>query len=111
LDIFLNFFVEEETKGIIDEFHKGIYEGHHAWKATSYKILRASYYCPKLFSEVNGKVLSCKGCYIFAGKQNLTSLPLVPIKVESHFQEWPLDFIGEIYHASSTQHMWILTTT
>jgi hypothetical protein len=49
LGILLNCIVEEETEGIIDEFHKGICGGHHAWRATTYKILRVGYYWPKLF--------------------------------------------------------------
>jgi hypothetical protein len=111
LGILLNCIVEEETEGIIDEFHKGICGGHHAWRDTTYKILRAGYYWPKLFSEVNAKVRSCKECQIFVGKQKLPSLPLVPIKVEAPFQQWGLDFIGEIHPSSSAQHKWILTAT
>jgi len=39
------------------------------------------------------------------------SLPLKPISVEAPFQQWGLDFIGEIHPTSSTQHIWILTGT
>jgi hypothetical protein len=38
-------------------------------------------------------------------------LPLKPIKVETPFQQWGLDFIGKINPNSSGQHKWILTTT
>jgi hypothetical protein len=31
--------------------------------------------------------------------------------VSGPFQQWGLDFIGEIHPASSVQHRWILTTT
>jgi hypothetical protein len=60
LGILLNYIVEEEIEGIIDEFHKGKCGGHHAWREKTYKILRASYYWPKLISEVNAKVRSYK---------------------------------------------------
>jgi len=60
LGILSNCYFEEETEGIKDEFHKGICGGHHAWRATIYKILRVGYYWPKLFSEVNAKVRFCK---------------------------------------------------
>ena len=33
------------------------------------------------------------------------------VKVEAPFQQWGLDFIGEIHPQSSAQHRWILTTT
>jgi hypothetical protein len=42
--ILLNCLNEEETECIIIEFHKGVCGGHHAWRATAYKILRAGYY-------------------------------------------------------------------
>jgi hypothetical protein len=50
-------------------------------------------------------------CQIFAGKQKLPALPLVPVKTEAPFQQWGLDFIGEINPHSSAQHKWILTAT
>ena len=41
----------------------------------------------------------------------MVSLPLNPISVEAPFQQWGLDFIGEINPNSSGQHKWILTAT
>ena len=38
-------------------------------------------------------------------------LSLNPISVEAPFQQWGLDFIGEINPSSSGQYRWILTTT
>jgi hypothetical protein len=54
--------VKSETERVISEFHEGVCGGHHAWRATSYKILRAGYYWPKLFSDVNAKVHACNPC-------------------------------------------------
>jgi hypothetical protein len=56
LDFLLIFLVESEIERVISEFHEGVCGGHHAWKATTYKILRAGYYWPKLFLDVNAKV-------------------------------------------------------
>jgi len=39
------------------------------------------------------------------------SLPLKSIAVNAPFQQWGLDFIGEINPSSSGQHKWILTAT
>jgi transposase InsO family protein len=36
-------------------------------------------------------------------------MSLVPVKTKSPFQQWGLDFIGEINPHSSAQHRWILT--
>jgi len=38
-------------------------------------------------------------------------LPLVPVKTEAPFQQWGLDFVGEINPHSSAQHKWILNAT
>ena len=42
-------------------------------------------------------------------KKKILPLPLKPISVEVPFQQWGLDFIGEIHPPSSAQHKWILT--
>jgi transposase InsO family protein len=54
--------------------------------------------------------MSCHECQIFQGKRKLLPLPLQPISVQAPFQQWGLDFIGEIHPSSSAQHKWILTT-
>ena len=38
-------------------------------------------------------------------------LPLKPIEVQVPFQQWGLDFSGEIHPPSSGQHIWILIVT
>jgi hypothetical protein len=111
LGFLLRCLTEPETEDVINEFHKGVCGGHHAWRATTYKILRAGYYWPKLFTDVNAKVRACNPCQLFSGKKNLPALPLVPVKTEAPFQQWGLDFIGEIHPQSSAQHKWILTAT
>jgi hypothetical protein len=60
---------------------------------------------------VNAKVRACNPCQLFSGKQKIPALPLVPVKTEAPFQQWGLDFIGEIHPHSSAQHKWILTAT
>eukprot|EP00253_Pinus_taeda_P022756 PITA_22756 len=45
------------------------------------------------------------------GKRKLLPFPLKPISTEKTFQQWGLDFIGEIHPSSSGQHKWILTAT
>jgi hypothetical protein len=34
-----------------------------------------------------------------------------PVKIEAPFQQWGLDFIGEIHPQSSAQNKWILNAT
>ena len=81
------------------------------WKTTAYKILRARYYWPIVFIDVCRRVRAYIKCQRFARKQQLKSLPLNLVVVSGPFQQWGLDFIGEIHPASSGQHKWILTAT
>jgi hypothetical protein len=101
---------EEESQRIMIEMHAGACGGHLYWKSTTNKILKAGYYWPTLFSDVCSKVRACISCQKFARKQKLSPPPLIPISVEAPFQQWGLDFIGEIHPPSFRQHKWILTT-
>eukprot|EP00253_Pinus_taeda_P009015 PITA_09015 len=109
--VLLNCLVEEEAKTTVNDFHKGDCGGHLFWKTMANKILRAGFYWPSLFSDVYKVVKSCHECQIFQGKQKLQPLPLKPVEISAPFQQWGLDFIGEIHPASSGQHRWILTAT
>eukprot|EP00253_Pinus_taeda_P006400 PITA_06400 len=85
--------------------------GHLYWKSIVDKILRAGYYWPTVFSYVKKFTTLCHKCQVFEGKRQLLPLPLRPISTERPFQQWGLDFIGEINPSSSGQHRWILTAT
>lgn len=109
--VLLNCLVENEAKDVMSDFHKGDCGDHLFWKTTANKILRAGFYWPTHFSDVYKKVMSCHECQNFQGKIKLLPLPLQPISVTAPFQQWGLDFIGEIHPSSSAQHKWILTAT
>jgi hypothetical protein len=109
--ILLHCLIESETDSIMQEFHAGDCGGHLYWKSTVDKILRAGYYWPTMFSDVKKFTTSCHKCQLFEGKRQLLPLPLRPISTERPFQQWGLDFIGEIHPSSSGQHRWILTAT
>jgi len=66
----LNFLTEGEIEDIVNEFHKGVCGGHHGWRVIAYKILRAGYYWPSLFSDVNCMVRACVECQMFARKKS-----------------------------------------
>eukprot|EP00253_Pinus_taeda_P020577 PITA_20577 len=105
----LNCLVEEESKRVVEDFHRGDCGGHLFWKTTANKILRVGYYWPSLLSDVYKAVKNCHECQIFEGKQKLQPLPLQPIEISAPFQQRGLDFIGEIHPTSSGQHRWIFT--
>jgi hypothetical protein len=102
---------KEESVQVMHQFHSSNCGGHQYWKTTSHKILRVGYYWPCLFSDVFSYVKTCDKCQRFTRKQHLKYLPLKPIVVTVPFQQWRLDFIGEIHPSSSVKHRWILVAT
>jgi hypothetical protein len=72
--ILLSCLTEDEAKKTIQEFHKGDCGGHHYWKTTVHKILRAGFYWPSIFPDVYKEVSKCHECQIFDGKGKLWSL-------------------------------------
>ena len=76
---------KEQSIEVMQQFHSSMCGGHHYWKTTAHKILRARYYWPTLFSDVFLFVKSCERCQIFEGKQQLKSLPLKPIHANGPF--------------------------
>lgn len=102
---------ENDAQRIMTELHQGACGGHLYWKSTVDIILRAGYNWPTLFSNVFVNVRACMECHKFAAKNKLFPLPLKPISVSAMFQQWGLDFIGEINPPSIGQHRWIVTTT
>ena len=57
-------------------------------------------------------VRRCDSCQRFDRKLNfLGNTPLKPIEVQAPFQQWGMDFIGEISPKSSTSYSWILVAT
>jgi hypothetical protein len=101
----------QEAQNIIFDFHSSLFGGHHFWRTTSYKVPRARYSWSTLFIDVCAKIRACIKCQKFTGKQQLKSLPLKPVVASIPFQQWGLEFIGEIHPPSSGKHRWILTAT
>jgi hypothetical protein len=102
---------QQRAQRVMNDFHSGLCGGHYFWKTTVHKILRDGYYWPTLFPDICREVRACIKCQKFSGKKQLKSLPLKPMVVSAPFQQWGLDFIGEIHPPSSGQHRWILTAT
>eukprot|EP00253_Pinus_taeda_P004916 PITA_04916 len=107
--VLLRCLLKDDADKVMQEFHEGDCGSHLYWKTNSNKILRAGYYWPTLIPDIHNMVTACHKCQLFIGERKLLPLPLKPISVESPFQQWGLDFIGEIHPPSSTQYRWILT--
>lgn len=82
--------------------HEWVCGGYYSVKNTAHKILGVGYYWPKVFNDSFTYVRRCEACQKFSGKMKYEgSLPLRPLQVESPFNQWGIDFIGEIQENSS----------
>jgi len=99
--VLLNCLIKDEAQQVMNDFHKDDCGGHLFWKTIAYKILSAGYYWPTLFTDVYKTIMSCHECQVFQGKRKLLPLPLKPVEVSAPFQQWGLDFIGDIHPTSS----------
>jgi hypothetical protein len=86
LGVFLRCLEPQESHKVMFDFHSGLCGGHHLWKTTAHKILRARYYWPTLFPNVCREIRACIKCQKFSGKQQLKSLPLKLVVVSTPFQ-------------------------
>jgi len=57
--VILRFLDKEQSMEVIQQFHSSLCGGHHYWKTTAHKILRAGYYWPTLFANGFSFVKSC----------------------------------------------------
>ena len=103
---------ETKSKRILKDMHEGVCGGHYMAKTTTHKVLRASFLWPTLFKDANEFVKICDNCQRFSGKLKFYgNLPLKPVEVQAPFQQWGIDFIGEITNKSNGGHSWILVAT
>ena len=57
--ILLRYLDKEEVEQVTHHFHSSTCGGHHYWKTTTHKILRAGYNWPVLFADVCTFVRAC----------------------------------------------------
>jgi hypothetical protein len=75
----------QEAQNIMSDFHDSLCGGHHYWRTTAYKILRAGYFWPGFFTDDCAKIRSCAKCQKFSGKRQLKSFPLKPVEASRTF--------------------------
>ena len=102
---------KEKQKKLFSVFHDQAYRCHFSSIVTSHKILRVGYYWPTLFRDAYKWVGKCEACQTFIGRPKLVDLPLKPIVIDEHFQQWGLDFIGTLNPPSSVWYTHMLIAT
>ena len=62
LGVLLRCLDPQEAQKIMSNFHDSLCGGHHYWRTMKYKILRAGYFWPSLFTDVCAKIRACAKC-------------------------------------------------
>jgi hypothetical protein len=86
----------EDEKKVMREIHHGPASGHFAGNTTIHKILRSDYYWPTLFRDAHTYARNCKTCEMRTRREKRAVVPLQPMNISRPFEQWGLDFIGEI---------------
>jgi hypothetical protein len=68
LGVLLRCLDPQEAQKIMSYFHDSLCGGHHFWRTTAYKILKAGYFWHSLFMDVCAKIKVCNKCQKFSGK-------------------------------------------
>jgi len=84
---------------------------HASHLATMHKILRAGYYWPTMFKDIESHIRSCHTCQTTIDKGRNQANPLQQVTESRPFAQWGLDFIGVINPPSSARHKFILIVT
>ena len=62
-----------------------------------------------MFKDAYYLVKKCDACQRFSSRLQFSgNVPLKPVEVQAPFQQWGLDFIGEIVNKSNGEHSYIL---
>ena len=64
-----------------------------------------------MFKDAYAWVEKCEMCKMFSRHPQLAALPLKPMIIEGPFQQWGLDFIGQISPTSSSGHKYVIIVT
>ena len=79
---------KEDANKVITELHDGPVGGHFFGDTTTQKILRAGYYWPTLFKDVDAHVRKCDICQRCGGRQVKEAGPLKAIMITEPFEQW-----------------------
>lgn len=100
---------QEKAKEFLNKMHAGVCGGHYMAKTTTHKVMRSGFWWPSLFKDAQIMIRKCDPCQRFAGKLKFSgNTPLNLVKVQAPFQQWGMDFIGEISPKYSTSYSLIL---
>ncbi|CAN6555683.1 unnamed protein product [Malus baccata var. baccata] len=102
---------QEESMRIMAEVHEGICGAHQAGTKMRWLLRRYGYFWPDMEKDCKSYARGCEECQRHGPLQHVPSVPLNPVVKPWPFRGWAMDFIGQIYPASSKGHTFIIVAT
>ena len=91
-----------KVSNILEACHDSACGGYFSRRLTGQKILRAGYYWPTLFADVEAYAKKCDACQRYAWNDLQMDLPLQSTLPISPLEKWGIDYIGPIAPMSRT---------
>nr|XP_028953488.1 uncharacterized protein LOC114822696 [Malus domestica] len=102
---------QEESMRVMAEVHEGICGAHQAGTKMRWLLRRYGYFWPDMEKDCKSYACGCEECQRHGPLQHVPSVPLNPVVKPWPFRGWAMDFIGQIYPASSKGHTFIIVAT
>ena len=101
----------DQSKIAMGEVHEGICGTHQSAHKMKWLLRRAGFYWPTMLNDCFRYYKGCESCQKFRDVQLIPAAMLHPIIKPWPFRGWALDFVGQIYPASSKGHRFVLVAT
>jgi hypothetical protein len=101
----------DQSKIAMGNVHEGICGTHQSAHKIKWLLRRARFYWPTMLNYYFRYYRGCESCQKFKDVQLAPAAMLHPIIKSCQFHCWALDFVGQIHHASSKGHRFVLVAT
>ncbi|KAM2459303.1 hypothetical protein TB1_007454 [Malus domestica] len=102
---------QEESMRVMAEVHEGVCGAHQAGTKMRWLLRRYGYFWPNMEKDCKSYARGCEECQRHGHLQHVPPVPLNPVVKPWPFRGWAMDFIRQIYPASSKGHTFIIVAT
>ncbi|KAM1669282.1 hypothetical protein ACFX2K_043421 [Malus domestica] len=102
---------QEESMRMMAEVHEGVCGAHQAGTKMRWLLRRYGYFWPDMEKDCKFYARGCEECQRHGPLQHVPYVPLNSVVKPWPFRGWTMDFIGQIYPASSKWHIFIIVAT
>ncbi|CAN6566577.1 unnamed protein product [Malus baccata var. baccata] len=102
---------QKESMKVMAKVHEGICGAYHAGTKMRWLLMRYGYFWPDVEKDCKSYARGCEECQRHGSLQHVPSVPLNPVVKPWPIRGWAMDFIGQIYPASSKGHTFVILAT